>query len=48
MKEKKFYSVVLHFDDDSIRVVIAIDDLDSILESGYVVEILKSVNLLLD
>lgn len=47
MKEKKFYSVVLYFGDDSVRAVIAIDSLDSLLESGYVVEVLEPVKLLL-
>ena len=47
MKEKKFYSVILHFGEESARAVIAIDNLDSLLESGYVVEVLESVNLLL-
>lgn len=44
--EKKYYFAIIHFGDDSSRVVISSDQIDKFLSRGYVVELIESVKFL--
>ena len=44
--EKKHYFAILHFGESSSKVVLSSDQLDSLLNSGYVIELVECVKLL--
>lgn len=44
--EKQFYFAILHFGNDSSKVVVASDQLPDLLNRGYVVELVEPVKLL--
>lgn len=45
--EKQFYFAILHFGDDSSKVVVASDQITDLLNRGYVVELVEPVKLLI-
>lgn len=42
-----FYLAVIYFGDDSVKLVIRLDQIDSLLKKGYVVELIEHVKFLL-
>ena len=44
--EKRFYYCVVYFGDDFTKVVMTLDNIDSLLERGYVIELVECVKLL--
>ena len=44
--EKKHYFAILHFGESSSKVVLSSDQIDSLLNRGYVVELVECVELL--
>lgn len=44
--EKKHYFAILHFGESSSKVVLSSDQIDSLLNRGYVIELVECVNLL--
>lgn len=42
-----FYLAVIHFGDDSAKLVIRLDQIDGLLRKGYVVELIERVKFLL-
>ena len=44
--EKKYYFAIIHFGDDSSKVVISSDQIDKLLSLGYIVELIENVKLL--
>ena len=44
--EKKFYYCVVYFGDDFTKVVMTLDNIDSLLERGYVVKLIQRVKVL--
>jgi hypothetical protein len=44
--EKKYYFAIIHFGEDSSKVVISLDHIDKLLRLGYVVELIENVKLL--
>lgn len=44
--EKQFYFAILHFGDDSSKVVVASDQFTDLLNRGYVVELVAPIKLL--
>jgi hypothetical protein len=44
--EKKYYFAIIHFGDDSSKVVISSDQIDKLLRLGYIVELIENVKLL--
>lgn len=45
--EKKYYLAILHFGEDSSKVVISLDQIDKFLSRGYVVELIENVKFLI-
>lgn len=45
--EKKYYFAIIHFGEDSSKVVISSDQIDKLLSRGYVVELVENVKLLI-
>ena len=46
--EKKFYYCVVYFGNDSTKVAMTLDNIDSLLERGYVVQVIQRVKVLKD
>lgn len=44
--EKKHYFAILHFGESSSKVVLSSDHIDSLLNRGYVIELVECVKLL--
>lgn len=42
-----FYLAVIYFGDDSVKLVIRLDQIDSLLKKGYVVKLIEHVKFLL-
>lgn len=44
--EKKYYFAIIHFGEDSSKVVISLDQIDKLLCRGYIVELIENVKFL--
>lgn len=47
MNMKDYYYAVLYFGDDSVKVVMTLDQIGSVLKTGHTVEIIECVHLLI-
>ncbi len=44
---KEYYYAVLRFGEDFTKVILTLDQIDSVLKSGHTVEIIERVHLLI-
>lgn len=44
--EKKHYFAILYFGESSSKVILSSDQIDSLLDRGYVIELIECVKLL--
>ena len=47
MSMKDYYYAILYFGEDSVKVIMTLDQIDSVLKTGHTVEILERVHLLI-
>lgn len=45
--QKEYYYATLYFGDDSVKVVLTLDQIDSVLKTGHTVEIVERVHFLI-
>lgn len=45
--QKEYYYAFLRFGEDSMKVILTLDQIDSVLKTGYTVEIVDRVHFLI-
>lgn len=45
--KKEYYYAILRFGEDSVKVILTLDQIDSVLRTGHTVEIIERVHFLI-
>lgn len=47
MNMKDYYYAILYFGENSVKVILTLDQIDSVLKTGHTVEIIERVHFLI-